>query len=219
MNSFDDLPPRTALVAIAREFHARGWMPGTAGNLSVRDSETSFLITASGRPKGRLDETDFVRIELASGALLERFEPNAKPSAEASIHSAIYTTCPQAQACLHVHSVDACIVTENMSEEAGQLPLPPLEMVKGLGVWDENPNIAIPVFSNLAQVPLIAEAISRRFAQPPNVSALLIRGHGLTCWGKSLQEAYNQLESAEFLMSYIARTTSMGRHQKVNPPV
>ena len=35
--SLNDLPPRTALVKIARDFHGRGWMAGIAGNLSVRE--------------------------------------------------------------------------------------------------------------------------------------------------------------------------------------
>jgi len=47
----DDLPPRAALVEIARDFHARGWMAGTAGNLSAREDDEHFWITASGRPK------------------------------------------------------------------------------------------------------------------------------------------------------------------------
>lgn len=208
MKTFDDLSPRTALVELARDFHARGWMPGTAGNLSIRDQDASFLITASGRPKGRLDETDFVRIDIQSGELIERFEPQAKPSAETSIHLAIYRALPSVRACLHVHSVDACLCTENLPPSTDCLALPPIEMLKGLGIWEENPDIAIPVFENLPQVSLIAQAISERFlVKAPDVPALLIRGHGLTCWGQSLQKAYDHIESAEFLMSYLAHST------------
>lgn len=216
MKTFDEMSPRTALIEIARDFHARGWMPGTAGNLSVREGDASFLITASSRAKGRLDETDFVRIALQNGELLERFESDAKPSAETSIHLAIYRALPYARACLHVHSIDACLVTDTMSNDADQLSLPPVEMLKGLGIWDENPNVTIPVFSNVAQVSVIAQNIAARFATKlPDVPALLIRGHGITCWGKNLQEAYNQIESAEFLMSYIAR--SRGRNSLPRP--
>jgi len=58
--SLDDLKPRAALVEIARDFHARGWMAGTAGNLSARADDGHFWITASGKPKGRLEENDFL---------------------------------------------------------------------------------------------------------------------------------------------------------------
>ena len=40
--TLNDLPPRAALVEIARDFHARGWMSGTAGNLSVRADDGNF---------------------------------------------------------------------------------------------------------------------------------------------------------------------------------
>ena len=88
----DDSQPHAALVEIARDFHRRGWMSGTAGNLSARDGQNpaSFWITASGQPKGRLDDHDFLRIGIADDRVLERFSDGAKPSAETSIHRAIY---------------------------------------------------------------------------------------------------------------------------------
>ena len=61
-NSLDELHPRAALVMIACDFHARGWMAGTAGNLSAREDDNHFWITASGKPKGRLDERDFLLV-------------------------------------------------------------------------------------------------------------------------------------------------------------
>jgi methylthioribulose-1-phosphate dehydratase len=84
--------------------------------------------------------------------------------------------------------------------------LPPLEMLKGLGIWEERPVVALPLFPNLPDVPAIAEAIRQRFsATPPDLPALMIHEHGVTAWGHSLQEAYNRVEIVEFLMSYLAR--------------
>ena len=37
----DDLPSRAALTEVARDFHARGWMAGTAGNL-FRENDIAF---------------------------------------------------------------------------------------------------------------------------------------------------------------------------------
>ena len=45
---------RDTLAAHARSFYERGWMWGTAGNLSARDTDGSFWITASGVDKGQL---------------------------------------------------------------------------------------------------------------------------------------------------------------------
>jgi methylthioribulose-1-phosphate dehydratase len=207
----DDLAPCAALVEAARDFYARGWMAGTAGNLSVRRRDAQalagdFWITASGLSKGGLDEQDFLRIAIADGEVLERLRPGLKPSAETAIHRVIYQCVPQAGACLHVHSVDASIVSERAPVQALEIPLPPLEMIKGFDIWQQSPKVAMPLFANTLDVSLIAEEIGRRFyAHPPAVPVLMIRGHGVTVWGGSLQQAYNRLEIAEFILNFMSR--------------
>ena len=206
--SFDELDTCSALTEIARDFHRRGWMAGTAGNLSARDRQNpaSFWITASGQPKGRLDKTDFLRIDLGEERVLESFHDSAKPSAETAIHRIIYQLFPDVNACLHIHSVDACLAVANCPADRTELPLPALEMIKGLDIWEERPRVTLPLFANLLDVPTIAAEIWRRFtAAPPVLPALMIHNHGTTVWGRSLQEAYNRVEIVEFFMSYIAR--------------
>ncbi|HLO50395.1 MAG TPA: class II aldolase/adducin family protein, partial [Kamptonema sp.] len=55
---------RQDLIAAATHFYNRGWMVGTAGNLSARLADGSFWITASGRAKGQLTDQDFIRIDI-----------------------------------------------------------------------------------------------------------------------------------------------------------
>jgi len=206
--SFDTLDIRAALSKIARDFHRRGWMAGTAGNLSARDRQDprSFWITASGLPKGRLGDEDFLRVDITEDRVLERFRDRAKPSAETSIHRVVYQSFPEINACLHIHTVDACLAAARYPADCTELPLPPLEMIKGLDIWEERPAVALPLFPNWPDVPAIAEAIRQRFAAtPPVLPALMIQGHGMTVWGHSPQEAYNRVEIVEFLMSYLAR--------------
>ena len=203
----DDAPPLQALVEVARDFHARGWMAGTAGNLSVRDREDtgSCWITASGHPKGRLEVHDFVRVNIHSGEVIERLTEVDRPSAESSIHACLYRLFPQARACLHVHSVTASLATERHAAQGSLLPLPALEMLKGLGVWEQNPRVFLPLFENILDVPRIAARVERRFqSDPPRITALMIRGHGVTVWGDSLQQAYDRLEIVEFILAYMA---------------
>ena len=109
LQTLNSLPPRAALVQIARDFHARGWMAGTAGNLSAREDENHFWITASGKPKGRLEESDFLLMRIKDGAVVEQVAAHNKPSAETAIHRVIYARFGDAQACLHGHSVDASL--------------------------------------------------------------------------------------------------------------
>jgi len=204
--SLDDLSPRAALVEIARDFHARGWMAGTAGNLSAREDAEHFWITASGAPKGRLEESDFLLVRVRDGVVAERARADNKPSAETAVHCAIYDLFPAARACLHGHSVDACLVSARAKPKTKAVRLPPLEMIKGFDIWEQNPKADLPLFENMLDVTKIAQEIRKRFRQSaPAVSALLVRHHGATVWGRSLQEAYNRFECLEFILGYTAR--------------
>jgi len=192
---------RTDLIAAAKHFYDRGWMVGTAGNLSSRLDDGSFWITASGRQKGKLTATDFIRMNL-DGIILEQPDPDSRPSAETSIHLAVYQSFPEAQACYHVHSIEANLVSRLAAGDA--VSLPALEMLKGLGVWEENPQVSMPLFTNYFSVPQIAQEIGELFAiSPPQVPALLIRDHGVTVWANSPATAYNYIEIVEYIFRYM----------------
>jgi len=204
--TLDSLAPQAALSEIARDFHARGWMSGTAGNLSARADDHHFWITASGKPKGRLDASDFLLVRIPDGEVVERAAPGNKPSAETSIHCAVYARFAEARACLHGHSVDGSLVSVRARRGAAGLRLPAIEMLKGFDIWQQNPKVDLPLFENLLDVKKIAAEINKRFRKTaPALTALMIRGHGATVWGGSLQEAYNRYECLEFLLSYAAR--------------
>src|SRR3990172_1825793 len=202
----DELPPREALVEVARDFHARGWMAGTAGNLSARADEAHFWITASGLPKGRLQESDFILIRVADAAVIERGRAELSPSAETAIHAALYELFPDTNACLHGHTVTACVATARTAAKATALRLPPLEMGKGFDVWEQRPRADLALFANHLDVARIARAVLARFKKSrPKIAALLVRDHGPTLWGTSLQQAYNRFEVLDFLLNYLSR--------------
>lgn len=194
--------PRQVLAAAARLFYDRGWMLGTAGNLSLRLEDGTFWITASGKQKGSLQPEDFLLVA-PGGEVLERGREEDRPSAETSIHEAVYRLFPETRACFHVHSIPGNVAARLTTGDA--LRLPPLEMIKGLGVWDEEPEIDLPVFRNHAHVPRIAEEMSTRFAaDPPRVPGFLIRDHGLTTWGRDADAALNHVELFEYIFGYMA---------------
>lgn len=200
--------PRPTLIAAAGHFYQLGWMVGTAGNLSARLPNGSFWITASGRHKGLLSTGDFIRLA-PDGTVLEQPTPDVRPSAETSIHQAIYSLFPEAQACYHVHSIEANLVSHFTTGDS--LSLPPLEMLKGFGVWEENPKVVMPVFANHLEVPRIAGDIYKRFqAVPPSINALLIRNHGVTVWASSPDGARNNLEIAEYIFRYMVAARNVG---------
>ena len=196
---------RMDLINAAHYYHDRGWMWGTAGNLSARNDDGSYWVTASGKSKGELTPDDFIKMQM--DGTWEPTQPGNKPSAETSIHHAIYHLFPDAQACYHVHSIEANLVSNFSILDASPndaIALPPLEMIKGLGIWDENPTCYLPLFTNHLSVPTIAADITRRFTHtPPKIPALLIRNHGITVWANSTQDARNRIEIMEYIFRYM----------------
>ena len=193
--------PRQTLIATARQFYQQGWMVGTAGNLSIRYRDNSFWITASGKNKGQLTEQDFVRVNLA-GEVIESPHPDNYPSAETSIHQTIYALFPQITACYHIHSIESNLISALAFRDS--LILPPLEMLKGLGVKTENPQVEIPILENHLDVSRIAQDIRDRFSHnPPEVPALLIRNHGVTVWAVTPTAAQNYIEIVEYIFRYL----------------
>ncbi|MBD2183453.1 methylthioribulose 1-phosphate dehydratase [Aerosakkonema funiforme] len=195
------LDPRSDLIAAATQFYKQGWMVGTAGNLSARLPDGSFWITASGKSKGELQISDFIRVG-NDGKILERSHSDLKPSAETEIHQVIYQLFLEAEACYHVHSIEANLVSRFV--EGDNLPLPPLEMLKGLGIKAENPSCFIPIFANHLDVGKIATEICDRFyIYPPQIPALLLRDHGVTVWANSTETARNYIELVEYIFRYM----------------
>ena len=191
---------RAELAAAAQDFHGRGWMLGTAGNLSAR-REDGFWITASGRPKDRLQQEDFVALDL-DGKVLEA-AAGRRPSAESSIHQVIYRYFPEARVIFHVHSVEANICG-NFARN-GRLRLPPLEMLKGLGIPDAEPRVDLPVFANHVEVAQIAADMDTAFAlEKPAVPGALIHLHGMTAWGRDFDAARHHLELFEYCFRYLS---------------
>lgn len=200
--------PRQVLADAARLFYERGWMMGTAGNLSLRLEDGTFWITASGKQKGRLQAEDFLRMA-PGGEVLERGREEDRPSAETSLHDAIYRLFPEARACFHVHSIPGNGAARLTAGD--ELRLPPLEMIKGFGIWEEEPEIDLPVFRNHLHVPRIAEEMTARFeADPPRVPGFLIRDHGLTTWGRDADTALNHVELFEYIFGYMAAVRTDG---------
>jgi methylthioribulose-1-phosphate dehydratase len=197
---------REALMALGRRYDAFGWVFGTGGNFSAR-TEPGFLVTASGRHKGMLNSDDFVEID-AFGNIIAGPE-GARPSAEASIHAAIYRHHPDAGVALHVHTPAGVLTRPDLaargdSPAIGAVLFEDLEMVKAWGIEGFATPVAMPVFENHADVGRIARDIAHHHAigrdgGPVEPPALLIRTHGVTAWGRDAFEANRNLETAEFL--------------------
>ncbi|MFF2807993.1 methylthioribulose 1-phosphate dehydratase [Streptomyces sp. NPDC058000] len=190
---------RAHLAAACRSLYQRGWMPGTSGNISVRSGD-AVVITASGRSKGTISRHDTVLVEPDKG--LPLLGESEWPSAETSVHLAVYRQLPPCGAVVHAHAPysTALATLAGTDGSIGQVTFTDWELAKGLGVVDPR-LVTVPVFANWPEVPRIAEDVTAYLDgsgadAPP---ALFIDRHGVTTWGRDLEEARNRLECIEEL--------------------
>ncbi len=191
------------MIRDARCFYEHGWLLGTSGNLSVRLADEAFLITASGRDKGRLTPEDFLACGLEAASEETQPEVGLRPSAETAIHRVIYRHLPDAGAVYHVHEPYSAFCSER-DGYIGATIMAGAEMIKGLGIWEDDPRVRIPIFENHADVGRIAAAIDEHLHDPHKrkVPGVNIRSHGIYAWGKDAFEAKRHVETFAYLFRY-----------------
>src|SRR4030095_10811967 len=117
------------LAAVARAFHARGWLMGTSGNLSVvvQREPLHLAMSPSGVGKGELKPEQLLTID--ENARVVR-GPSGKPSDETLLHLQIVKDLG-AGAVLHTHSIWNTILSDLYAAEGG-VTITGYEMLKGL---------------------------------------------------------------------------------------
>jgi methylthioribulose-1-phosphate dehydratase len=185
----------SALAETAAALYARGWLEGTAGNLSVRLSGgVTALITASGVSKGSMTAADVVEVRIEDARPVRADAP--RPSAETSIHTALYRLSAESHAVVHAHPPYATATAILASRRgADTVTFADLEIIKGLGLADPS-KVTVPVFDNHAHVPRIADEVLGRIGSD-SPAVMLIGNHGATTWGPTLDIARNRMECLE----------------------
>lgn len=189
-----ELSPLDQLVAACHWIGAKGWAPATGGNMSVREDARFCLLSESGKDKGSLTRDDFIQVEIATS----RAPSGRRPSAETGLHTLIYRLFPEAGAVLHTHTVNATVLSR--VEKGAELRLEGYEMQKSLAGQNTHlACVAIPLFDNDQDIDALARRIEAHARNHPLRYGFLLRGHGLTCWGRDVNEARRHLEGLEFL--------------------
>jgi methylthioribulose-1-phosphate dehydratase len=199
--AFPELARR--LSEIGREAHARGWAPGTSGNLSavIGLDPLRLAITPSGVDKGRLAPEQILEIDGDGG----KVQGEGRPSDEAAIHLAVVRS-RKAGAVLHTHSVWSTLLSESCAP-AGGIAIHGYEMLKGLdGVATHEHHEWLPIVENRQDWSGGAPSVRAALDAHPGAHGLLLRGHGLYTWGRDLDQARRHLEVLEFLLEVVGRS-------------
>ncbi|HEY2466998.1 MAG TPA: methylthioribulose 1-phosphate dehydratase [Terracidiphilus sp.] len=193
------------LCATARSCYARGWVPATSGNFSLRWGSRIF-ITPTGLDKGALTPENLLEIDMDGAAIAGM----GKPSAETSLHTVIYRERVHARAILHVHTVWNTLLSGKFLS-TGYVVLRGYELLKGLsGVATHEHTERVPIIENTQEYAALAEHLSKVLSSNKEAHGVLLSRHGLYTWGESVAEASRHLEALEFLFEVEGRRLTDG---------
>jgi methylthioribulose-1-phosphate dehydratase len=182
------------IIRAGRRMDAKGWVPATSGNISLRMQGSRIAITRSGGHKGFLDSDSVIEVDLAGQAVTQ----GGRPSAETVLHCQIYRRFPQAHAVLHGHSVAGTALS--MTEPGHAITLAGYEVFKAFeGQTTHDVRLAIPVVDNDQDMGRLARVVEPLLDHAP--LGYLIRGHGVYIWGADMDMALARLEGLEFLLA------------------
>ncbi|MDE2150208.1 MAG: methylthioribulose 1-phosphate dehydratase [Gammaproteobacteria bacterium] len=185
--------PRLAqLIEFGRQFHARGWVPATGGNFSLRLQPDRIAITRSGVHKGELQPRDFLQVGL-NGRL---YAGDGKPSYETELHLMLYRRDGRIGCVLHTHSVANTV----LSRRRPTIDLRGYEVMKVFpDVDDPERPLQLPVFANDQSMPQLAVRIDAGLRER-DPGAFLLAGHGLYAWGADPGRARDRVEALELML-------------------
>ncbi len=190
-------------------FHQRGWSVGTSSNYSVvlNNDPLDLVVTASGKDKGQLLRTDFVRLGPEGKP---KVSGQSKSSAETMLH-VVLADAGEVGCILHTHSIWGTLLSDYFFADSG-FEVEGYEMLKGLeGIRTHERSIWIPIFENTQDIPSLAEQIKAKLRDrgKPMEHGFLIRNHGLYTWGKDVFSARRHIEVFEFLFECVARKMTL----------
>ncbi|MDY0244611.1 MAG: class II aldolase/adducin family protein [Sphaerochaeta sp.] len=178
----NEIEMKRELVAFASSLYQRGFVVGSAGNISVKLPDGTYLATPTGSSFGILSEAEVSHFK-EDGTLLG----GKAPTKEVPFHLACYAAHSEIRAVVHLHSTYATLLasTKDLKDGSPFTPFTPYFVMKVN-------KVGILPYRRPGS-PLIAEDI--RFK--PGFSTYLMQNHGLITTGKTLQEAVFAAEEFE----------------------
>lgn len=175
------MDPLAKVCEMGASFYQRGYAFGSTGNLSIRDGDRVW-ISPTGRSLRNLRPEEFALVDLDGTVRNDR-----KPSKESPFHTAAYRVAGErAGAVVHLHSTYSAALSCLKDPVEALLPITPYYQMRVA------PLAVVPYFrpgsSKLGEY--VGDA-----ARESN--CMLLRNHGMTCLGRTLEEAVDRAEELE----------------------
>jgi L-fuculose-phosphate aldolase len=173
---------REQVAQVGMEALARGIVHGTAGNMSIRDPESGLIaISPSGIPYPDVTPADIVIVNDAGDIV----DGRRKPSSETPLHMMVMRARPDVRAIVHTHSHYSTVVS------CIRPYLPPILTEVCLVV-----GARVPVTRyGLTGTPDFGESVIE--VLEPDSRAIILKNHGLICFGDSFAAALGIAEVVE----------------------
>ncbi len=189
---------KNELIKYGKLSGEKNFTPGISGNMSARFGD-KILITTSGSANGYLEDDELVLIDF-DGNLIEG---SKKPSSEKMLHVEYYKQRPDINYILHMHS--PYLSTFAACKKALDEPIMP----ENIFYFGEIP---------LAEygLPSSADLVLKTSKYFKNYNVILMANHGMITAGKTIKEAYLNLELAESYAQVVLQTKLLGGASLLN---
>ena len=173
---------RQQVVEVGLEALKRGVVHGTAGNMSIRDPETGLIaISPSGMPYPSVTPADVVVVTVEG----EVVDGMRKPSSETPLHTMVHRERSHVRAIVHAHSHFSTVVGCIRSE------LPPILTEVALIVGPRVPVTRYGLTGTADFGYSVLEVLEE------GGLAVILKNHGLICFGQDFAEALTVAEVVE----------------------
>ena len=187
---------RQEITDICHLIYEKGYVASTDGNVSVRLPDGNVMCTPTRCNKGFVKPADLVVIDLKG----QKVRGERKQSSEMAMHLLIYEMRPEIQAVVHAHPACATAFA------AAGIPLNKAlisEVVLAVG--------CIPLAEyGTPGTPELTDELRPFVAMH---DALLMSNHGVVTYGKTIEDAFNLMDTVEHLAKISIYTKILGRER------
>lgn len=185
-----------AIRAAGQRLDSLGWVPATAGNISMRLEDGRVAITRSGFHKGFIPPDGVMAVDLDG----RPEQSNLHPSAETGLHCGIYRRFAQARAALHGHSIAATVLSRRGGD---RISLQGYELLKAFpGLPTHDAGVDLPILDNDQDMARLQARVEQVWNEAPApLPGYVLRGHGVYVWAEDMPGALLRLEALEFMLA------------------
>ena len=171
---------RQDIIDVGKLIYQKGWVAANDGNISFRLDANRILCTCTGISKGMMKPDDLIVCDLDGN----KIEGSRERTSEIAMHLTIYQMRPDVRSVAHAHPP----VATGFAVAGRPLTLALLpEVIIGLG--------CVPLADyGLPGTPALTAGM---LPYIPKYDAILMRNHGLVCYGEDVYQAFFKMETVE----------------------